>query len=48
MLLGIQADDEGWDVHHLLSDPGGGMAGEEGMGNKTPVGGKHYRLLLGL
>lgn len=21
MLLGIQADDEGWDVHHLLSDP---------------------------
>lgn len=38
VLLGIQADDEGWDVHHLLSDPGRGMAAE-GTGNRTPVGG---------
>ena len=24
VLLGIQADNEGWDVHHLLADPGRG------------------------
>lgn len=37
VLLGVQADNEGRDVHHLLSDPGGGMAGE-GRGERISAG----------